>query len=86
VDQGSKYSTEMKKQLAHAPPSPLGSRTPSPGHVGQLKNNGTRSGFVNKPGEKITFTGKAEKAGTHFFNTHIFYSMYGIESLDFIYL
>jgi hypothetical protein len=71
VDQ-SKFLTDMEKRLAHAPPSPLGSRTPSHGRVGKLKIFGTSSGFVDKPGEKITFTGKAEKAGTHFFkHTHI---------------
>ncbi len=61
----SNYAKEIKKRLAHAPSSAPDSRTASPGHVDRIKNIGTSSGFVDKPGNKIALTGKAEKAGTH---------------------
>ena len=65
----SEYAKEIKKRLAHAPSSAPDSRTASPGHVDRIKNIGTSSGFVDKPGNKIALTGKAEKAERHIKHT-----------------
>ena len=72
----SDYAKEIKQRLAHAQSQPYGSdpQAACPNHVDRIKNIGTASGFVDKPGNRIELTGKAEKAGDRLFHCFIIHS------------